>query len=104
MNSTIYTVIDSHVKQNRIVVYMKGSPELPRCGFSKDVIGVLDHLGVKYLSFDVLDNPELREAIKEYGKWPTIPQVYIDGVLVGGCDILLEMYRDGSLQKLIGVA
>lgn len=96
-------VIHEQVTKNRIVLYMKGSPEYPRCGFSKDVADVLNHTGVKYISVDVLEDSKIREGIKIFGRWPTIPQLYVDGDLVGGCDIILEKYRDGTLLKLIGV-
>lgn len=97
-------LIRSQVTNNRIVLYMKGSPEFPRCGFSKSVVDVLEHLGVRYLAVDVLEDDVVREGIKIYGKWPTIPQMYVDGELIGGCDIILEKYRDGTLMKLIGVS
>ena len=103
-SEAIQDIIREQVTKNRIVLYMKGSPEFPRCGFSKDVVDVLDHMDVKYLSVDVLEDTSIREGIKAYGRWPTIPQLYVDGELIGGCDIVLEKYRDGTLLKLIGVS
>ena len=102
MNNVLET-IDQLIKNNRVVVYMKGEPAFPRCGFSKDVVDVLNHLGAKYIAVDVLADPIIREGIKKYGNWPTIPQLYVDGELIGGCDIVMSMYRDGSLLKLIQV-
>lgn len=96
--------IEAQIKGTRVVLYMKGSPEYPRCGFSKSVVDILEHLGVHYLAIDVLEHPDIREGIKRYGNWPTIPQLYVDGELIGGCDIVLEKYQDGSLLKLISVA
>lgn len=96
--------VSDQVKKNRIVLYMKGSPEFPRCGFSKEVADVLEHLGARYLAVDVLLDNSVREAIKVYGSWPTIPQLYVDGELIGGRDIVLEMFRDGSLSKIISIS
>lgn len=107
MNTTpeqIQEIIREQVTKNRIVLYMKGTPEFPQCGFSKDVVDVLNHLAVKYISVNVLENTAVREGVKIYGRWPTIPQLYVDGELIGGCDIVLEQYRNGALLKLIGVS
>ena len=100
---TVLEHIDHLVRTQRVVLYMKGDPTFPRCGFSKDVVDVLEHLGVKFISVDVLSDCAIREGIKAYSNWPTIPQLYVDGVLVGGCDIVMAKYRDGSLLKLIQI-
>jgi len=85
-----------------IVLFMKGSPKAPQCGFSAGVVQVLEQFGLPYASVDVLQNMEIREAIKAYSDWPTIPQLYVKGQFVGGCDIVREMYASGELQSLIG--
>lgn len=103
-DADIFARIENLIKHHRVVLYMKGTPEFPRCGFSKDVADVLNHLGVHFVSVDVLEDPLVREGIKKYAQWPTIPQLYVDGELVGGCDIIMSMYRDGSLLKLISVS
>ncbi|KAK2580330.1 hypothetical protein KPH14_001228 [Odynerus spinipes] len=89
--------IGSLVNKNKVVVFMKGVPEEPRCGFSNAVVQVLRMHGVTYDAYDVLKDEELRQGIKDFSKWPTIPQVYINGDFVGGCDILIEMHRNGEL-------
>jgi len=85
------------VKRSKVVVFMKGDPEQPRCGFSNAVVQVLRMHGVNYEAHDVLQDEAVRNGIKEYSNWPTIPQVYIDGVFVGGCDIIMDMHRTGQL-------
>ena len=97
----VMSEIDREVKTNRIFLYMKGTPDFPMCGFSARVVQILNHLGAKFGSCDVLADPEKREAIKVYGKWPTLPQLYVDGELVGGCDIVTEMFQSGELQPLV---
>jgi monothiol glutaredoxin len=89
------------VEANPILIYMKGSPEAPQCGFSAATCDALNSLGVPYASRDVLQDAELRQAIKEFSNWPTIPQVYINGKFVGGCDIVLELRESGELEKLV---
>lgn len=93
--------IDNEIKNNKIVLYMKGSKSEPRCGFSAAVVDVLNMMGVEFLDKDVLSDDSLREGIKQYSKWPTIPQLYIDGKFIGGCDITREMFQAGELQKLV---
>ncbi|GFQ97721.1 glutaredoxin-related protein 5, mitochondrial [Trichonephila clavata] len=85
------------VKKSKVVVFMKGVPEQPRCGFSNAVVQILNMHGVKYDSYNVLDDEQLRQGIKEFSNWPTIPQVFINGEFVGGCDILLQMHQKGEL-------
>ena len=93
--------IESLLQANRVVLFMKGQPGMPQCGFSAKATGVLEDLGVEYAHVNVLADQEIREGIKVFGNWPTIPQLYIDGELVGGSDILTEMYEKGELQTLI---
>lgn len=96
--------IDTLVKQNKVLVFMKGNKLMPQCGFSNNVVQILNTLGVPYATIDVLEDPEIRQGIKEYSSWPTIPQVYIDGQFVGGSDILIELYQNGELQQMVEVA
>lgn len=96
--------IDNLVKQNKIMVFMKGSKLMPQCGFSNNVVQILNSLGVPFETCDVLDDYEIRQGIKEYSNWPTIPQVYINGEFVGGSDIMIELYQKGELQQLVEVA
>lgn len=93
--------ITKEIAENPVVLYVKGSRQFPQCGFSKAVMDVFDRLGVAYETRDVLSNPDLREGIKQFTQWPTIPQVFIDGKFVGGCDIVREMYQKGELQELV---
>lgn len=93
--------IDEIVKNNDVVLFMKGTPLFPQCGFSSRAIAILDHLGVAYESVDVLQDMEIRSGIKEYSDWPTIPQLYVKGEFVGGSDIMMEMYEAGELQQLV---
>ena len=95
--------IKEQVTGNRIVLYMKGSPDFPQCGFSARAVQVLRACGVEeFFSVDVLQDPEIRQGIKDYANWPTIPQLYVNGEFVGGSDIVTEMYQSGELQKLLG--
>jgi monothiol glutaredoxin len=96
--------IDNLVKQNKILVFMKGNKLMPQCGFSNNVVQILNTLGVPYETVDVLADLEIRQGIKEYSNWPTIPQVYIDGEFVGGSDVLIELYQQGELQQKVEVA
>ena len=96
--------IESLVNQNKILVFMKGNKLMPQCGFSNNVVQILNTLGVPFETVDILADQEIRQAIKEYSNWPTIPQVYIDGQFVGGSDILIEMYQQGELQQMVEVA
>ena len=89
------------IAENDVVVFMKGTPVFPQCGFSAAVVQVLTHLGVKFEGIDVLQDPALRQGIKEFSSWPTIPQLYVKGEFVGGCDIIREMYQSGELVELL---
>ncbi len=89
--------IDEEVKGNPVVLFMKGSPVFPQCGFSAAVVQILSHLGVKFKAIDVLKDPEVRQGIKEYSDWPTIPQLYVKGEFVGGADIVREMFENEEL-------
>ena len=94
--------IREQVKGHRVVLYMKGTPQFPQCGFSATAAEILKRCGVNdYFSVDVLADGEIRQGIKEYANWPTIPQLYVNGEFVGGCDIMREMYQSGELQKLL---
>ena len=93
--------IRESIESNKILIYMKGSPSFPMCGFSAATIEVFEELGVPYNTVDVLKDPEIREGIKRYSNWPTIPQVYIAGKFVGGCDIVREMHANGELEPLV---
>ena len=92
--------IDNEVKGNDVVLFMKGTPQQPMCGFSGQVVQILDHLGVSYKGLNVPESDELRNGIKLYSNWPTIPQLYVKGEFVGGCDIVREMFQAGELQTL----
>ena len=92
--------IENEVKGNDVVLFMKGTPQFPMCGFSGQVVQILDYLGVPYKGLNVLENDELRQGIKEFSSWPTIPQLYVKGEFVGGCDIVREMFQAGELQSL----
>jgi monothiol glutaredoxin len=94
--------IDELVKSNDVVLFMKGTALFPQCGFSSRAIAILDHLGAKYETVDVLQDPEIRQGIKEYSEWPTIPQLYEKGEFVGGSDIMMEMFESGELKDLLG--
>jgi monothiol glutaredoxin len=96
--------IDNLLKENKILVFMKGSKLMPMCGFSNNVVQMLNSFGVPFHTIDVLDDNEIRQGIKEYSTWPTIPQVYINGQFVGGSDILMELYQKGELQQMVEVA
>ena len=99
---TIQDVIKSQVSGNKVVLYMKGTPDFPQCGFSANAIGILRACGVNDpYTVNVLENPDIRQGIKEYANWPTIPQLYVNGEFVGGSDIMTEMYRSGELKKLL---
>lgn len=100
----IKTKIDSIINQDKIVVFMKGNKLMPQCGFSNNVVQILNILGVPFHTFDVLSDYEVRQGIKEYSNWPTIPQVYINGEFIGGSDILIELYQNGQLQEMLEVA
>ncbi len=96
--------IDNLIKQNKIMVFMKGTKLMPQCGFSNNVVQILNTLGVPFETIDVLSDYDIRQGIKEFSTWPTIPQVYINGEFVGGSDILIELYQKGELQQMVEVA
>jgi len=96
---SINQFIDNEVKANDVVLFMKGTPQFPMCGFSGQVVQILDYLGVSYKGLNVLENDELRTGIKSYSNWPTIPQLYVKGEFVGGCDIIREMFQAGELAS-----
>jgi monothiol glutaredoxin len=96
--SNISAWIENEVKTNDVVLFMKGTPTFPQCGFSGQVVQILDYLGLDYKGVNVLENVDVREGIKEYSNWPTIPQLYVKGEFVGGCDIIREMFQEGELQ------
>lgn len=98
--SGINDFIDNEVKTNDIVLFMKGTPDFPQCGFSGQVVQILNYLGVDYKGINVLDSDELRQGIKDYSNWPTIPQLYVKGQFIGGCDIVREMFQAKELQDL----
>ena len=98
MNENINIKIKSLLEKNEVCLFMKGTPEVPQCGFSLAVSNVLKHLEVKFNGINVLESPEIREGIKVYSDWPTIPQLYIKGEFIGGCDIVKEMFEKGELQ------
>jgi len=99
---SIQDVIKKQVGGNRVVLYMKGSPDFPQCGFSANAVQILRACGVNEIfTVNVLENPEIRQGIKEYANWPTIPQLYVNGEFVGGSDIVTEMFKNGELKKLL---
>ncbi|MCT0219552.1 Grx4 family monothiol glutaredoxin [Synechococcus sp. CS-1329] len=104
MDSAVKQRIDSLLSSSPIVVFMKGSKLMPQCGFSNNVVQILNSLGLPFETFDVLSDPEVRQGIKEYSEWPTIPQVYVNGEFIGGSDILIEMYNSGELRETLSVA
>ena len=96
--------IDALVKTNEVLLFMKGTPLFPQCGFSSRAISILDHLGATYETIDVLADPEVRQGIKAYSDWPTVPQLYVHGEFVGGSDIMMEMFESGELKQLVDAA
>jgi monothiol glutaredoxin len=97
----VFERIKQDIADNDVVLYMKGTPVFPQCGFSAAVVQVLTQLGVKFKGIDVLTDPSLRQGIKDFSNWPTVPQLYVKGEFVGGCDIVREMYQSGELQELL---
>jgi monothiol glutaredoxin len=97
----IKTWIDRELQSNDVVLFMKGTPDAPMCGFSSRVVQILDHLGAPYKGINVLESGELRQGIKDYSNWPTIPQLYVKGEFIGGCDIVTEMFQSGELKTLL---
>ena len=100
-NTTVIDRIKRDVTDNPVLLFMKGTPVFPQCGFSAAVVQILTHLGVKFKGIDVLADPEIRQGIKEFSSWPTIPQLYVKGEFVGGCDIVREMFETGELKTLL---
>ena len=100
MNENTKSEIESEISNSDIVLFMKGTPVFPQCGFSAATVGILNHLGVKFNSINVLDSDEMREGIKKFSNWPTIPQLYVKKEFIGGCDIVKEMYESGELLEL----
>jgi monothiol glutaredoxin len=101
MDITVQERIRQEITETPVVLYMKGSPVFPQCGFSAAVVQILGHLGVKFKGVDVLADQQIRQGIKEFSSWPTIPQLYVQGEFIGGCDIIREMYETGELQQVL---
>ncbi|WP_407966155.1 Grx4 family monothiol glutaredoxin [Bartonella sp. C271] len=99
--TAVHDFIDNEIKTNEVVLFMKGTPNSPQCGFSGQVVQILDYLGVNYKGINILTSNELRQGIKDYSNWPTIPQLYIKGEFIGGCDIVKEMFQNNELQELL---
>ncbi len=93
--------IEDQLKSHDVLLYMKGSPDFPQCGFSGQAVAALNAIGKPYAYVNIFEDPEIREGLKEYSNWPTFPQLYVKGELIGGCDIMIEMYNSGELQKLL---
>ena len=101
MSNPVFERIQSDVQQNPVMLYMKGNAMFPQCGFSARVVQILTHLGVPFQTANVLEDPALRDGIKEFSSWPTVPQLYVKGEFVGGCDIVTEMFQSGELETLL---
>ena len=101
MGVTVEERIRQEIADTPVVLYMKGSPVFPQCGFSAAVVQILSHLGVKFKGVDVLPDPQIRQGIKEFSNWPTVPQLYVNGEFVGGCDIIREMFDTGELRQFL---
>ena len=101
MSPDVVAQIKDQLASHKILLYMKGSPTQPQCGFSAQAVKALNACKAQFDSVDILENPDIRETLKEYSKWPTFPQLYINGELVGGCDIMLELLQSGELQQLV---
>lgn len=101
MNDSTKTKIEKLLEQNKVVLFMKGTPTFPQCGFSARAVAVLNELGTSFEGVNVLEDDEIRQGIKEFGNWPTIPQLYINKELIGGSDIMMEMYQSGELKELL---
>ena len=104
MTPEIKERIDTLLKGNKILVFMKGTKLMPQCGFSNNVVQILNTLGVSYETINILEDQEIRQGIKEYSNWPTIPQVYVNGEFIGGSDVMIELYQNGELQQIVEVA
>jgi monothiol glutaredoxin len=101
ISNPVFERIQQDISTNDVVLYMKGTPVFPQCGFSAAVVQVLSNMGVKFKGIDVLTDPSLRQGIKDFSSWPTIPQLYVKGEFIGGCDIAREMYESGELKELL---
>ena len=101
MNDPVHERIETEITANPVMLYMKGNAMFPQCGFSARVVQILTHLGVPFQTANVLEDPALREGIKQFSSWPTVPQLYVKGEFVGGCDIITEMYQSGELETLL---
>lgn len=99
--NTQTTFIENTINENPVVLFMKGTPDFPQCGFSGAVVQILNHLNIPFVGVNVLEDPELRQGIKDYTNWPTIPQLYVNKEFIGGCDIVREMFQTGELQALL---
>ncbi len=104
MPEDVFQRIQKTVEADKVVLFMKGTPQMPECGFSATVIRALEQTGVTYTTYNVLTDPELRDGIKQFSNWPTVPQLYVDGEFVGGCDIVVSMYESGELEKVLASA
>jgi monothiol glutaredoxin len=102
-NEEIRGFIEDAIKENKVMLFMKGTPQQPACGFSMRTSGALNALGVKYAALDILPDPRIREELSSLSGWPTIPQLFVDGELIGGCDIVMEMFESGDLAETLGV-
>ena len=102
-NDEIRSFLQQAIDENSVMLFMKGTPEQPACGFSMRTSGALNALGVRYAALDILPDPRIREELSGISNWPTIPQLFVDGKLIGGCDIVMEMYESGELAQLLGV-
>ena len=102
-NTEIRNFLEQAIAENEVMLFMKGTPDAPRCGFSMRTSGALNALGVRYAAMDILPDPRIREELSAISDWPTIPQLFVNGKLVGGCDIVMEMYETGELADLLGV-
>jgi monothiol glutaredoxin len=101
MTNPVFERIEADINANPVVLFMKGTPVFPQCGFSARVVQILSHIGVPFKGVNVLEDMEIREGIKAYANWPTIPQLYVKGEFVGGCDIIMEMFQAGELQSML---
>ena len=101
MTSPVHERIQGEIAANAVMLYMKGNAMFPQCGFSARVVQILTHMGVPFQTANVLEDPELREGVKQFSSWPTVPQLYVKGEFVGGCDIITEMYQSGELETLL---
>lgn len=102
--SDVKEKIESQIKDNKVILYMKGNREMPQCGFSSRVVQILDSYDIMYETVDVLEDHEIRQGIKDYSNWPTIPQLYVNGEFIGGCDICIELSQSGELKSIVNQA